>query len=83
MPILNMRYRYSMQLELQPGNVFEAYVPTVCRDMLFGAVRSLATARLVGLGGPTDVKVLLLAVVAARVACTPFNATWRTDSDSA
>lgn len=79
LPILNMRYRHSMQLELHVGNVFEAYVPTVCRDMVFGAVRSLATARLVSLGGSTDALVLLLAVVAARLACTPFNAARRTD----
>eukprot|EP00913_Durusdinium_trenchii_P035588 g33304.t1 len=92
LPIMNIRnldkplvlvhggYRKSMQLPVHLSNIYEAYIPTVGRDMLYGAVRRYATAYLVGLGGAsvcaTSPEVLLLAVVAARVASTPFNE-WR------
>ncbi|CAJ1431296.1 unnamed protein product [Effrenium voratum] len=74
---MNLRYRKSMQLEVQLGNIYEAYVPTVLRDMLYGTVRRYVTGALISAGFiGTSPEVLLLAVILARAASAPLNE-WR------
>merc|ERR1719356_2108204 len=43
LPVTNYRYRKSMQLEVNWGNIYEAYLPTVIRDIAYGIVRNYCT----------------------------------------
>ena len=36
LPVTNYRYRKSMQLEVNWANIYEAYLPTVIRDIAYG-----------------------------------------------
>jgi len=49
LPITNYRFRKSMDLEITPGNLYQAYLPTVLRDILYGIVRNKVMAYMVGL----------------------------------
>lgn len=40
LPITNYRFRKSMDLPITPGNLYQAYLPTVLRDILYGIVRN-------------------------------------------
>ncbi|CAE8583139.1 unnamed protein product [Polarella glacialis] len=49
LPITNHRFRKSMNLEITAGNLYQAYLPTVLRDILFGVVRNKVMAFMIGL----------------------------------
>jgi len=40
LPITNYRFRKSMNLPVEFGNLYQAYLPTVFRDILYGIVRN-------------------------------------------
>merc|ERR1711933_486161 len=43
LPVTNYRYRKSMQLEVNWSNIYEAYFPTVIRDIVYGICRNYCT----------------------------------------
>eukprot|EP00929_Paragymnodinium_shiwhaense_P027693 TRINITY_DN161_c0_g1_i1.p1 TRINITY_DN161_c0_g1~~TRINITY_DN161_c0_g1_i1.p1 ORF type:complete len:338 (+),score=72.53 TRINITY_DN161_c0_g1_i1:82-1095(+) len=43
LPVTNFRYRKSMELPVEWGNIYEAYLPTVIRDMVYGIARNYLT----------------------------------------
>lgn len=43
LPITNYRYRKSMDMPIEFGNLYQAYVPTVLRDIVYGIVRNKVT----------------------------------------
>merc|ERR1711953_1038447 len=49
LPITNYRFRKSMNLEITASNLYQAYLPTVLRDVLYGIARNKAMAFMVGL----------------------------------
>jgi len=49
LPITNYRFRKSMDLEITPASLYQAYLPTVLRDILYGIVRNKVMAFMVGL----------------------------------
>jgi hypothetical protein len=48
LPITNYRFRKSMDMPITAGNLYQAYLPTVLRDILYGIVRNKVMANLVG-----------------------------------
>merc|ERR1719436_1289392 len=49
LPITNYRFRKSMGWEISPSQLYQAYLPTVFRDILYGIVRNKVMAYMVGL----------------------------------
>lgn len=49
LPITNYRFRKSMNLEITAGNLYQAYLPTVLRDILYGVVRNKVMAYMIEL----------------------------------
>mmetsp|Transcript_72421 Transcript_72421/g.143587 ORF Transcript_72421/g.143587 Transcript_72421/m.143587 type:complete len:283 (-) Transcript_72421:290-1138(-) len=49
LPITNYRFRKSMDLPITVSNLYQAYLPTVLRDIIYGIARNKAMAFLVGL----------------------------------
>jgi len=49
LPITNYRFRKSMNREITASNLYEAYLPTVLRDIIYGIVRNKVMTHLVGL----------------------------------
>jgi len=49
LPITNYRFRKSMDLPITPGDLYQAYLPTVLRDILYGIVRNKVMTFMVGL----------------------------------
>jgi len=49
LPITNYRFRKSMNREITASNLYEAYLPTVLRDIIYGIVRNKVMTYLVGL----------------------------------
>lgn len=49
LPITNYRFRKSMDLPITASNLYQAYGPTVLRDILYGIVRNKVMAFMVGL----------------------------------
>merc|ERR1712176_1231700 len=49
LPITNYRFRKSMNLPITASNLYQAYLPTVLRDVLYGIVRNKVMAYMVGL----------------------------------
>jgi len=49
LPITNYRFRKSMGLQITASNLYQAYLPTVLRDILYGIVRNKVMAAMVGL----------------------------------
>lgn len=43
LPITNYRFRKSMNLPVDPKALYQAYLPTVMRDIIYGTVRTLVT----------------------------------------
>merc|ERR1719317_892099 len=43
LPVTNYRYRKSMELPVNWGNIYEAYVPTTIRDIVYGIARNYMT----------------------------------------
>merc|ERR1712176_1735997 len=80
LPITNFRYRMSIQTPvaeaLKPGVLYQAYLPTVVRDMGYGISRNLLTSIItmnyVGLA-PSSPKLMFPVVIGACVLSAPFN----------
>lgn len=49
LPITNYRFRKSMGLPISASNLYQAYLPTVLRDILYGIVRNKMMTFMVGL----------------------------------
>jgi len=49
LPITNYRFRKSMDLPITAANLYQAYLPTVLRDILYGIVRNKVGAFMLGL----------------------------------
>lgn len=49
LPITNYRFRKSMGWEVTPSQLYQAYLPTVLRDILYGIVRNNVMAYMVSL----------------------------------
>jgi len=47
LPITNYRYRKSMNMEVDFGALYQAYLPTVLRDIVYGIVRNQVTTMLI------------------------------------
>jgi hypothetical protein len=47
LPITNYRFRKSMNLEVDFGKLYQAYLPTVFRDILYGIVRNEVQPRMI------------------------------------
>eukprot|EP00931_Biecheleriopsis_adriatica_P074566 TRINITY_DN485_c0_g1_i4.p1 TRINITY_DN485_c0_g1~~TRINITY_DN485_c0_g1_i4.p1 ORF type:complete len:361 (-),score=90.29 TRINITY_DN485_c0_g1_i4:174-1160(-) len=79
LPVTNYRYRKSMQLEVNWGNLYEAYTPTVIRDIAYGIVRNYSTMWLLSLNSAWKVQspeVLFIVVILGCLGSAPFNE-WR------
>eukprot|EP00933_Yihiella_yeosuensis_P018801 TRINITY_DN1533_c0_g1_i1.p1 TRINITY_DN1533_c0_g1~~TRINITY_DN1533_c0_g1_i1.p1 ORF type:complete len:346 (-),score=86.92 TRINITY_DN1533_c0_g1_i1:334-1308(-) len=79
LPVTNYRYRKSMQLEVNWGNIYEAYTPTVIRDIAYGIVRNYSTIALMALKpewAAASPQVLFIVVILGCLGSAPFNE-WR------
>lgn len=79
LPVTNFRYRKSMELPVEWNNIYEAYLPTVIRDMAYAVARNymtmwtiMAYPSLTG-GSPA---LLFPVVIGACLFSAPFNE-WR------
>jgi len=79
LPVTNYRYRKSMQLEVNWGNIYEAYTPTVIRDIVYGIARNYCTNITLALNPlwtVQDPQVLFIVVILGCLISAPFNE-WR------
>lgn len=79
LPVTNYRYRKSMQLEVNWGNLYEAYLPTVIRDIFYGIVRNWSTIVVLAANPTwkaTSPQVLFIVVILGCLGSAPFNE-WR------
>lgn len=80
LPITNFRYRMSIQTPvseaLQPGLLYQAYLPTVVRDMVYAVGRNTLTAlmlaKFTGLSASSP-SLMFPVVIGACVLSAPFN----------
>ena len=79
LPITNYRFRKSMNLPVTPGNLYQAYGPTVLRDIIYGIARNKVSVFLTNLN-PTFASTMMgrvvnmfATVVAACVLSAPGN----------
>merc|ERR1712050_322991 len=76
LPVTNYRYRKSMDLEVNWGNIYEAYPPTVIRDIVYGIARNYCTIGLLkacpqwSISSP---QTLFIVVILACLISAPFN----------
>jgi len=49
LPITNYRFRKSMDLPITASNLYQAYLPTVLRDVLYGIVRNKVMPAMIGM----------------------------------
>lgn len=76
LPVTNYRYRKSMQLPVQWGNIYEAYLPTVLRDMVYVVVRNRATVLALAMAPAwraTSPEVMFIVVLLGCFVAAPFN----------
>eukprot|EP00441_Pelagodinium_beii_P026010 CAMPEP_0197653320 /NCGR_PEP_ID=MMETSP1338-20131121/35018_1 /TAXON_ID=43686 ORGANISM="Pelagodinium beii, Strain RCC1491" /NCGR_SAMPLE_ID=MMETSP1338 /ASSEMBLY_ACC=CAM_ASM_000754 /LENGTH=360 /DNA_ID=CAMNT_0043228377 /DNA_START=180 /DNA_END=1262 /DNA_ORIENTATION=+ len=80
LPITNFRYRMSIQTPmeeaLKPSNLYQAYLPTVVRDMAYASARNLLAALMMGtfVGmNPGSPQMMFPVVIGACVISAPFN----------
>jgi len=79
LPVTNYRYRKSMQLEVNWSNIYEAYFPTVIRDIVYGICRNYCTIwTLAAMPAwkAADPQVLFIVVILGCLGSAPFNE-WR------
>jgi hypothetical protein len=79
LPVTNYRYRKSMELEVNWGNIYEAYPPTVIRDIVYGIARNYCTIGVLNLNPAwtiTSPQVLFIVVILGCLISAPFNE-WR------
>lgn len=79
LPITNYRFRKSMGLPITAGNLYQAYLPTVLRDIIYGIVRNKVMTAMIGLnperagtnfGRFTN---MFVTVIVASIASAPGN----------
>mmetsp|Transcript_7370 Transcript_7370/g.12799 ORF Transcript_7370/g.12799 Transcript_7370/m.12799 type:complete len:295 (+) Transcript_7370:58-942(+) len=79
LPITNYRFRKSMNLPVTPANLYQAYPPTVLRDIIYGIARNKVSAFLISLNPSFGNSMLgrvvnmFATVVAACVLSAPGN----------
>jgi hypothetical protein len=79
LPITNYRFRKSMNLPIDLGNLYQAYLPTVFRDILYGIVRNQVQPKLIARDpkwAQTDAgrfTNMFLTIIAAAVLSAPGN----------
>lgn len=79
LPITNYRFRKSMNLEITAANLYQAYLPTVFRDILYGMVRNQVQPKLIARDpkwAQTDAgrfTNMFLTIIAAAVLSAPGN----------
>jgi len=79
LPVTNFRYRKSMDLEVNWANIYEAYPPTVIRDIVYGIARNYCTIGVLALNPAwtiTSPQVLFIVVILGCLISAPFNE-WR------
>jgi len=79
LPVTNFRYRKSMELPVNWGNIYEAYLPTVVRDIVYGISRNYLTLGMIHLYPHmhvADPQLLFAVVIVACLISAPFNE-WR------
>jgi len=79
LPVTNFRYRKSMQLEVNWANIYEAYFPTVIRDIVYGICRNYCTIWTLAAfpqWAATSPQVLFIVVILGCLGSAPFNE-WR------
>eukprot|EP00441_Pelagodinium_beii_P022591 CAMPEP_0197656718 /NCGR_PEP_ID=MMETSP1338-20131121/43038_1 /TAXON_ID=43686 ORGANISM="Pelagodinium beii, Strain RCC1491" /NCGR_SAMPLE_ID=MMETSP1338 /ASSEMBLY_ACC=CAM_ASM_000754 /LENGTH=335 /DNA_ID=CAMNT_0043232845 /DNA_START=54 /DNA_END=1061 /DNA_ORIENTATION=- len=79
LPVTNYRYRKSMQLEVNWSNIYEAYFPTLIRDIVYGIARNYCTIWALSMNKawtPQDPMVLFFVVILGCLISAPFNE-WR------
>merc|ERR1719276_684285 len=79
LPVTNFRYRKSMELPVNWSNIYEAYFPTVIRDIVYGISRNYLTLGMIHLYPRmhvADPQLLFLVVIGACLISAPFNE-WR------
>jgi hypothetical protein len=79
LPVTNFRYRKSMDLPVEWGNIYEAYAPTVIRDIVYGIARNYMTIGMIHLYPHLDIhtpQLLFVVVIGACLVSAPFNE-WR------
>lgn len=79
LPVTNYRYRKSMDLEVNWNNIYEAYPPTVIRDIVYGIARNYLTVGALMLNpawSVTSPQLLFIVVILGCLISAPFNE-WR------
>merc|ERR1712146_570650 len=80
LPVTNYRFRKSMGWEINPGLLYQAYIPTVSRDIIYGWARGFTGPLFLSIFAPTTffgkACVFGLTVWAACILSSPGNE-WR------
>lgn len=82
LPITNYRFRKSMNMPIDFAALYQAYIPTVCRDILYGLVRNEVQPRMIARDpafAKTDAGRFIntfVTIIAAAVLSAPGNE-WR------
>jgi len=79
LPVTNYRFRKSMNQPVNWNNIYEAYAPTVIRDVVYGIARNFCTAWTLALAPSwtaTSAQTLFIVVILACLISAPFNE-WR------
>lgn len=79
LPVTNYRYHKSMQQEVKWDRLYDAYFPSVLRDVVYGVCRNYLTLWTLSFNSAweaTSPEVLFIVVILACVGCAPFNE-WR------
>jgi hypothetical protein len=80
LPVTNYRFRKSMGWEIKPSLLYQAYIPTVARDIIYGFARAYVGSMITGSWSPEGVvgKAFQFGVViwAACIISSPCNE-WR------
>jgi len=79
LPVTNYRYRKSMQMEVNWSNIYEAYFPTVIRDIAYGIVRNYSTIWTLQLNpqwAASSPQLMFIVVIIGCLGSAPFNE-WR------
>mmetsp|Transcript_37322 Transcript_37322/g.66522 ORF Transcript_37322/g.66522 Transcript_37322/m.66522 type:complete len:351 (+) Transcript_37322:53-1105(+) len=80
LPVTNYRFRKSMGWEIKPALLYQAYVPTVVRDILYGWARGFVAVAMAGVFKPQtftqEAFVFAFVIWAACIISSPCNE-WR------
>merc|ERR1712066_795054 len=79
LPVTNYRYRKSMELEVNWVNIYEAYLPTVIRDIVYGIARNYCTIGVLKMCPQwtgASPQTLFVVVILGCLISAPFNE-WR------